>query len=47
MEGVAPGLFDFAMVSLWMENGKISDYVMKHPDVNRLELVRLRRDSMV
>lgn len=28
------------MVSEWMENGNINDFVKAHPDVNRLELVR-------
>ena len=41
MEGVAPGMFEFSMVSVWMENGTISDYMTKYPGVNRLELVRL------
>ena len=29
----------FAMVSDWMGNGNISDFVKAHPDTNRLELV--------
>jgi len=29
----------FAMVSDWMVNGNINDFVEEHPDVNRLELV--------
>ena len=47
MEGVAPGLFEFSMVFAWMENGNISDYVKNHPGANRLELVRILRDSIV
>lgn len=31
----------FAMVSGWMVNGNINDFVKAHPDANRLELVRL------
>jgi len=29
----------FAMVSDWMENGNINDFVKANPSVNRLELV--------
>jgi serine/threonine protein kinase len=29
----------FAMVSEWMENGDINDFIEEHPDVNRLKLV--------
>jgi len=29
----------FAMVSGWMENGNINEFVKAHPDVNRFELV--------
>ena len=29
----------FAMVSEWMENGNINDFVKGHPDVDRFELV--------
>jgi hypothetical protein len=29
----------FIMVSDWMVNGNIKDFVKKHPDANRLELV--------
>jgi len=29
----------FAMVSEWMENGSINQYIMVHRDVNRFELV--------
>ena len=29
----------FAMISDWMENGNINDFVRIHPDANRLELV--------
>ena len=41
IEGVAPGLFEFCMVSQWMLNGDMLAYVAQHPGVNRLELVRL------
>lgn len=40
IEGVAPKLFEFCMVSQWMANGSILAYVTKHPGANRLELVR-------
>ena len=29
----------FAMISDWMANGNINDFVKAHPDANRLELV--------
>ena len=29
----------FAMISDWMVNGNINDFVKAHPNVNRLELV--------
>jgi hypothetical protein len=29
----------FAMISEWMANGNINDFVKAHPDANRLELV--------
>ena len=34
-------MFDtqFAMVSEWMVNGNINDFVKAHPDANRIELV--------
>ncbi|KAF9646888.1 kinase-like protein [Thelephora ganbajun] len=39
IEGVAPKLFEFCMVSQWMTNGDILGYVTKHPGANRLELL--------
>ena len=41
IEGVAPRLFEFCMVSQWMPNGSMLGYVAKYPGVNRLELVGL------
>ena len=41
IEGVARDLFEFGMVSQWMENGDLLSYALKHPGANRLELVRL------
>ncbi|KAF9646872.1 kinase-like protein [Thelephora ganbajun] len=41
IEGVAPKLFEFCMVSEWMPNGNILEYITKHPAVDRLELVYL------
>lgn len=29
------------MVSLWMDNGNLQEYVRKNPDVDRYELVRV------
>ncbi|KAF9789396.1 kinase-like domain-containing protein [Thelephora terrestris] len=39
IEGVAPRLFEFCMVSQWMEHGHILDYVNRYQEVNRLELL--------
>ncbi|KAF9789408.1 kinase-like domain-containing protein [Thelephora terrestris] len=39
IEGVAPTLFEFCMVSRWMEHGNMSDYLNEHPGANRLELL--------
>ncbi|KAF9643164.1 kinase-like protein [Thelephora ganbajun] len=39
IEGVAPKLFKFCMVSQWMERGNILEYVRKYPEVDRLELL--------
>ena len=43
IEGVAPQLFGFCMVSRWMENGNILGYIKRYPSTNRLELVRQTR----
>ena len=32
----------FAMISDWMVNGNINDFVKAHPEANRLELVGFR-----
>jgi hypothetical protein len=37
--GVMMSETQFAMISDWMVNGNINDFVKAHPDVNRLELV--------
>ena len=37
--GVTMSETQFAMVSDWMANGNINDFVKAHPDANRLELV--------
>ena len=39
--GVTMSEGHFAMISEWMMNGNINDFVKTHPDVNRLELVSL------
>ena len=41
IEGVAPRLSRFCVVSEWMVNGNIMEYVRKYQKVNRLDLVRL------
>jgi len=46
IEGVAPELFEFCMVSRWMAHGNILDYTKEHTGVNRLELVGLLRGSV-
>ena len=37
--GVTMSETKFAMISDWMVNGNINDFVKMHPDANRLELV--------
>lgn len=37
--GVAMSENHFAMVSDWMVNGNINNFVKAHPDANRIELV--------
>ena len=37
--GVIMSETQFAMISDWMVNGNINDFVKAHPDTNRLELV--------
>ena len=39
--GVTMSETHFAMVSDWMVNGNINDFVKARPDANRLELVGL------
>jgi hypothetical protein len=39
--GVTMSEAQFAMISDWMVNGNINDFVKAHPDANRLELVGL------
>ena len=39
--GVAMSETRFAMISDWMANGNINDFVKARPDANRLELVGL------
>ena len=46
IEGVAPDLFEFCMVSQWMVHSNILDYTEKHAGADRLELVCLLRVSM-
>ena len=37
--GVTMSETRFTMISGWMENGDINEFVKAHPDVDRLELV--------
>jgi hypothetical protein len=39
--GVTMSEAHFAMISDWMANGNINEFVKAHPDANRLELVNL------
>ena len=38
--GITMGNNQFAMVSEWMENGNINEFIKAHKDANRFELVR-------
>jgi serine/threonine protein kinase len=43
--GVMMSEAHFAMISEWMVNGNINDFVKARPDVNRIALVSLRLKS--
>ena len=43
--GVMVSRNQFAMISDWMVNGNMSDFVKAHPDVNRITLVGLSPGS--
>jgi len=49
IEGVAAKSFKFgfSMVSQWMENGNLLEYMTKYPGANRLDLVGLAHDDLV
>jgi len=38
--GVSPQLFPLCIITEWMVDGNILDFTSKHPEVNRLRLVR-------
>ena len=38
--GVSPKLFPLCVITEWMVDGNIMDFTSKHPEVNRLRLVR-------
>ena len=38
--GVTMGKSQFVMVSEWMENGNINEFIKSHRDADRFELVR-------
>ena len=38
--GVSPKLFPLCVITEWMVDGNITDFTAKHPEVNRLRLVR-------
>ena len=44
--GVTMSETQFAMVSDWMGNGNINDYVKAHPKANRLKLVGFHFPSL-
>ena len=43
--GVTVSKQRFAMVSAWMENGNINEFVERDRHVNRIELVRIALDT--
>ena len=45
--GVAMSTTEFAMMSEWMPNGDINQFVKKHSDVNRFGLVSFPRTFFV
>jgi len=47
IEGVAPKLFKYCMVSPWMEGGNMLEYVRKYPKVDRLGLVRPHVENLI
>lgn len=47
IEGVAPKLFEFCMVSQWMANGNLLQYVKMHTGASRLELVSIANDGLI
>jgi len=38
--GVSPKLFPLCVITEWMIDRNIMDFILKHPEVNRLHLVR-------
>jgi len=38
-EGVVRDLFEFGIVSRWMDNGDLLSYVIRHPGVDRLDML--------
>lgn len=46
IEGVAPSLFPCCMVSRWMENGNVLEYLTHYQGhIDRLELVRSNQST--
>jgi len=37
--GVSETLFSFSLISPWLQNGNIIEYIRKHREANRLQLV--------
>ena len=37
----------FAMVSDWMDNGSINEFLRRNPDVDRLDLVRMLSEFLL
>ena len=42
--GVSETLFSFSIISPWLHNGNIVEYIQKHRGANRLQLVSDRHD---
>jgi hypothetical protein len=38
--GVSPKLFPLCVITEWMDDGNIMGFTAKHPEANRLRLVR-------
>jgi len=44
--GISETLFPFCIITPWLPNGNIVEYIRQHQGVNRLQLVRYRHKSL-